>query len=325
MLYKFRRAQNSFISGFGFDYLLMKNRPGKRLIIYHGVDDVGEQKFNSRFISKDVFDQQIAYFCRHFKVVSLQDYYQCPPDPNKLTIALSFDDGYHNHLTHVLPVLERYQAPASFFVTGVMDTQEDILWADILDIITYYYESNLKIDGDIYAKDKKNNYICLESGKSLKQLCKQSDWDFKYEVIQTLKGYITKHQLESTQLYWRQLAPSDIQELSISPLVTIGSHGYYHNNLAEIDVADAESEIVKSKLFLENIIQKPINSIAFPCGSYSQDILKICHEHELHYQLADKYLSKDDINNSALCERFGVNPYIDFPDQISCILRGSYY
>ena len=72
------------------------------------------------------------------------------------------------------------------------------------------------------------------------------------------KGYISKEQLK---------------EMSRDPLITIGSHGTYHQILTEITPSDARKEINDSKLMLEDLLGKEVSYYAYSHGQYNSSIL----------------------------------------------------
>ena len=69
-----------------------------------------------------------------------------------------------------------------------------------------------------------------------------------------------------------------IKELSRSKWVTIGSHGYYHNDLSQIGMDLVRDELARSKRFLENITDKEVYALAFPYGAYSPDTVQVAKD-----------------------------------------------
>jgi peptidoglycan/xylan/chitin deacetylase (PgdA/CDA1 family) len=63
------------------------------------------------------------------------------------------------------------------------------------------------------------------------------------------------------------LTPAELRELADLPGVTIGSHGMTHIRLAECDDHTLWQELEGSRLTLEDMIGKPVTSIAYPHGS----------------------------------------------------------
>ncbi len=323
--YYARRIQFRTFEFLGLEAQLLKNTSGKRLLIYHGIDRAGDCRFNTRFISRNNFERQIAYFCEHYKLVTLDDYFRLPPDKDKLTLSITFDDGYLNNYKYALPVLEKYRVPAAFCITGIMATDTPVLWPDILDIYSYHHNADFSINGEGFYKNEKEIYASRDRKINLHHLCKLSGHRFKRKLTRKLLSLTDKKILERFSDHWMQMDAKTIRELALSPVATICSHGYYHNNFAEIELEDSIDEIHRSKLYLEDIIQKEIDGIAFPDGSYTKPLLKACSEMGLVKQLASAYLFKEDYTNPEIEWRFGINPYISFNDQIACIIKGSYY
>ena len=60
-----------------------------------------------------------------------------------------------------------------------------------------------------------------------------------------------------------------ILEMDASGLVDFGSHTIYHPSLPALADADAEEEIVDSKIALEELLGHPVRSFCYPTGAYS--------------------------------------------------------
>ena len=69
------------------------------------------------------------------------------------------------------------------------------------------------------------------------------------------------------------MSDNEIKETANSKFVEIQSHGFFHNNLGTIDINLAIKEASDSKLYLENLTQKNIDTIGFPDGSYSKEFI----------------------------------------------------
>ena len=296
---------------------------GCRILIYHGLDQQGRTDLNTRFISADYFEKQIAYFKKHFNIVSLDDVYANRLSNDKLNIAITFDDGYLNNLKYAVPILEKYDAPATFFITGIRDLDMDILWPDLVDLSTTICDKPLVLRNQVFTKNRKGE-LALE-GKTLKHIAKSKDWNYKLGLIEALKPWNSFKNDWKLADYWQQMTIEEIQELSKSPVVTIGSHGYYHNNLGDIDLENATSELKKSKAFLENLIQKEVTSIAYPDGSYTREVVQAAEDVGYKKQLGVEYLFELDKEDSRILDRFGVNPFISWNNQLNCIVKNSYW
>lgn len=301
---------------------LPKKSFGKQIIIYHGVTNNAITDINARFISTQLFEQQIAYFKKHFNVVTLEDYFNGTTHPDKLTLAITFDDGYLNNLIEALPILEKHKIPATFFITTVQQFNANILWADALDLFRYTTIKNtFEFNGIIYQKSKKE--FTSKHG-SLKQLLKQSDWKLKKQLIELVLKSNSFINNESLKPYHQLLSEKDIITLSKSHYAEIGSHALYHNCLTQITLNEAKNELVTSKTYLENLIQTEVTSFAYPDGDYNQELIKCIDSLGYKNQLVVDYIAGKDKTSKQLESRFGINPYISFNNQIQCLIDGKY-
>ncbi len=98
-------------------YPMAALRPGARILMYHRVAPglAGDQLT----VSPENFDRQMAYLARRCRVRSLS---QVADDlkhnrARQGDVAITFDDGYLDNLTHALPILKKYNLPATIFVT----------------------------------------------------------------------------------------------------------------------------------------------------------------------------------------------------------------
>lgn len=90
---------------------------GATVLAYHaiGVCNVSDDP-HSLFLSPEVFETQMAFLSRHRRVVPLDDLVRASVSPGKPAVAITFDDGYRATFEQGLPILERYELPASVFV-----------------------------------------------------------------------------------------------------------------------------------------------------------------------------------------------------------------
>src|SRR5688572_2303523 len=92
---------------------------GSRILVYHGVCRQDHLRYNTLFVTEKMIEEQFRLYKEYFNTVSLDSYWKNEYDPEKFTIALTFDDGFANNHKYVLPLLEKYELPATFFITGI--------------------------------------------------------------------------------------------------------------------------------------------------------------------------------------------------------------
>ncbi len=85
---------------------------GGRILVHHGVTPGQPASFNARFVSAHYLEAQIQFIKRHFHLASITEYLKGEVPEDRYSVVLTFDDGFKNNLEVVLPILEKYQAPA---------------------------------------------------------------------------------------------------------------------------------------------------------------------------------------------------------------------
>ena len=297
---------------------------GSRILIYHGICQQDQTRFNPIFLTHKTFEQHLKFYKKHFNVVSLDDYYQQKFSDQKFNICLTFDDGFANNYKYVLPLLEQYQIPATFFVTAIRDAGCDILWNDFLGIISKYGPDQISFKDESYRKGIHNKYISTKTGISLVERLRSGGFTEKAEMMEVLYPLTPFKNNIHEKDYWLQMTTTQIKTLSDSPFASIGAHGYFHNDLARIDINDVKTELIDSKRYLENIIQKPINSLAFPYGSYTTEVVRVAKQTGYKQLLAMDFLFNDDVKDLSMHERFTVNPFISANNQMYATVTKTY-
>lgn len=321
--YKLRLWYLTFALKLGFKNSLLKNRYGERILVFHGIDETGETKYNSRFISRLFFEKLIKHITTHYNVISLDDFYLKKFKKGTLNIAITFDDGYLNNYTYAVPVLKKYNIPACFYITTIQN-QTPYLWTDFLDLVSYYSKKKVVVfNGNTYKKNRKKEFT--HHRVSLKQTAKKLPYkkiETIYEIFKDDWSTLPIHKLND---YWQLMGVKHIKEIAEDPLFTIGSHGQTHTSLITIPIEDAKKEIFNSKEMLETICNKTINQFAFPFGYYSIALVDYCSDIGYKKILLVDYNSKAHKSNEALQNRFVINPYISLENQLVFLLKGSYF
>jgi peptidoglycan/xylan/chitin deacetylase (PgdA/CDA1 family) len=297
---------------------------GARIIVYHGVCSGNPTRFNTLFISKNNFEQHLKLYRKYFHIISLKDYYNGHFRNDRFNICLSFDDGFANNHAYVLPLLTKYNIPATFFVTAIRQAGYDILWNDFLTLGTVTGPEQLVFENELFYKRKRTGYQSATSGKTLVSVLQASGFGPKQKMIKVLQPYAVFRKSKDLEEYWLQMTKAQLHEMAASPLVSIGSHGYYHNDLSRVSAGELEAELRLSKAYLEQVTGKPVTSVAFPYGHYSPAVIEEAVRAGYDQLLATKFRFPGDTNNPALRERMAVNPFISANNQLYAIVKGHY-
>jgi len=309
---------------FGLDDAFYKSARGSRIVVYHGICQKDHMRFNRFFLTQETFESHIKLYKKHFNVVSLDDYYNERFSNEKFNICITFDDGFANNHKYVLPLLEQYQVPATFFLTAIRAAGYDILWNDFLGIVSKYGPDTLVYKDETYYKGRFDNYISKEGEISLAQKLHAVGFAEKEEMMKLLYPLVPFKTNKQEEDYWLQMTEEQIKELSASRFVNIGAHGHYHNDLGKINICDAIDELIFSKQYLESIIGKPVNSFAFPYGVYTPEVIAAAKKAGYQQLLAIDFQSAKERSEATMRERFNVDPFISANNQMYATINRRY-
>jgi peptidoglycan/xylan/chitin deacetylase (PgdA/CDA1 family) len=278
-------------------------------IMYHGVTQKNSNYFSPRHISADQFERHLKYFSKEFDVISLPEafkYLKNNYKPKRKTLTITFDDGYRNNLTTALPLLEKYNLKATIFISGVCTGEMKIraLWTDIISCLKFFHKNKI-----IELGDKKfKNFIEVESNIPLGEYLSTCEVSVLSDNIDYLiSAYNIEKEIQSLpDELWKVLNSSELRELSSSRSVEIGSHGHSHYKLANLDIATARRDLELSKILLQGVLEKEINTIAYPFGSYNKEIKDLAGKLGYNYQMAVDYIYKEDITDMRILNRHGI-------------------
>jgi peptidoglycan/xylan/chitin deacetylase (PgdA/CDA1 family) len=174
--------------------------------------------------------------------------------------AFTFDDGYADNLTHALPVMAKYDAPFTVYVTTGMVTGEiDAWWFGLAELIRRC--DRIELSG--------KRFDCANSAAKQRAFLEiETRVHADYSTLPTVKALIRAHGIDWLPLARREgLMRDALRQLARHPLVTIGGHTTTHINLAQAPADVVEREMGDNRTFLEDIIQDPVMHFAYPFGN----------------------------------------------------------
>lgn len=177
-------------------------------------------------------------------------------DTDKL-VALTFDDGYSDNFEFALPSLQKFKATATFFPLVNPCKDNSVLPLDI------YYQC---VDEMELTEEERNNFI---SGDTKKQFY----WSEPEQQKEFLKTIFQKLPTQNRVSYLR---PDQIKLLSDNGF-EIGSHSLTHSLFTAEYMNESKIifELKQSKIYLEGITGKPVNSFCFPSGYYNGKTIEL--------------------------------------------------
>jgi peptidoglycan/xylan/chitin deacetylase (PgdA/CDA1 family) len=232
-------------------------------------------------LSRRALDRTLRILSRYYQFVSLDDAVamlagRIPIRPNSL--VLTFDDGYRNNLTHALPILDRYNAPATIFVATGHVNQRKPFWFDRLDYILQHAavdRRRVQVGQTTLVLRGCDRDALRASYKQLRDAAKELDRR-DHEMLQEMEGLAAMLERESGHKLQEIFADDDWsgvltwQEMQkTAGNVLFGSHTVDHVRLALEDDEIVRDQLVHSKQALEEHLGKPCHYFCYPNGSVS--------------------------------------------------------
>jgi len=201
-------------------------------------------------------------------------------------VALTFDDGYADNLHAAIPLLERFDIPAAFFITtGGIDSGREFWWGELEQLILgdsapsqisfaagdVFYNWNTKTGettgtvGDPQPWWPAGDSAAMRVYRSchhILQSLQDADRAAAMHSLANDSGRVRGERESHRRLNW-----DEVMELSRHKLAEIGAHTVTHPKLSAFSRARQEFEITQSTADLEERIGRPVASFAYPFGS----------------------------------------------------------
>jgi peptidoglycan/xylan/chitin deacetylase (PgdA/CDA1 family) len=218
-------------------------------------------------------------------------------------VVITFDDGYADNLHNARPLLEKYEVPATVFVTTGGIEQDREFWWDELDRLllqpgTLPDSLELKLNGSYHQWElgKAAQYSEIDCQHcrhwnalqdnfptprhflyySLYQLLYPLPTDKRQEVLDELRKWAKSE--PGGRPTHRSLTNKELLTLDKGELIEIGAHTVTHPFLSKVPEALQRDEIQQSKDYLEKILGHTVMSFSYPNGDYTEDTISIVQE-----------------------------------------------
>lgn len=221
-------------------------------------DDCGELR------ATDLYDR-LAYLRRTREVVSLAeglDWLQRPSRGARLAVV-TFDDGYRDNLTHLLPVLEAAHAPATVFVATAPVVNGGCMWFDLARCALRRAGSKpLRLSWAPAALQAQQLSAYADKVMDYLQRCEPAIREERLrELLQ--RAPAAEPPVEHRHAV---LSAQELQTFASHPLITIGAHTHSHTVLSACDDGRALQELQYNLDYLRRFTGADMRFFAYPRG-----------------------------------------------------------
>ena len=244
--------------------LLRKIRGAARILCYHRVNDDKDPFFPA--VSTQLFEQQMRFLSRYYKVVSLESLLQhvfneCLED----VVAVTFDDGYRDNYENAFPILQRYGLPATVFLTtGSIDDCEPLWFERLASALKAtareYVDLEIDIPRRLWLRTVAER---LQANSQVFSLLRGLEDRTRQRVLDRLFSELTcppDATRRGKMLSW------DLIRSMCRHGIDFGGHTVTHPFLSKLNFEQATWEVSESKRRIESELQRQVHYFAYPNG-----------------------------------------------------------
>lgn len=238
----------------------------------------------------EMFDMQLTFLKKHFNVINfrdLEEIHQLKEDIPPSSLILTFDDGYADNYSHMLPILKSHDLTATVFLTTHYIDTGELFWVDRLAYkINNMPEGRLELLDGTQAYEVKNTNR-EEVRRQIGQLCSSLTFRQHFQLLDEIYNLVDVEPTEEEYELARPMSWDEVIELDKSG-VEIGTHTVMHGFLDRMTRDEIKIELLDSKETITKRLQKEAITICYPAGKYNDNVISMAHQ--CNYKYGCSYL-----------------------------------
>jgi len=250
-----------------FTAFRLANRHKALILTYHRFSEDGHDGTTSA----RALAEQLEYLSGHYQLVNLttlinhlESQYPLPAG----LAAITIDDGYRDAYDVALPVLRRYDAPATLFAVTRFVDGDDWLWTDKVEYALLHSRA-VRFEGAInhqpFHFELKNRALRLRAAERLKAHLKTVSEARKQSNLATIAELLDVELPERAPQAYAALTWDQVRELEAND-IEVASHTVTHPILTQVSDEQLERELVESKYRMEAELGHTVDLFCYPNG-----------------------------------------------------------
>ncbi|MFL1515463.1 polysaccharide deacetylase family protein [Pseudomonas prosekii] len=264
---------------------------------------------NELCVGPKAFEHLLAWLKKHFDCVPLMDILQPGTQRSERPkVTLTFDDGWRDNDINAFPLLQKYQVPASIFLsTDFIGSRQRFWWESIGETLWGSY-------GEIARHHLIESL--LQVGRALPVLLDDLDVERRsltlLHYLQSLKSlspddlnrltYECPDESMPQALDWQQ-----VRALEASGLVRFGPHGASHAILTGLSDRRLDEELSRSREALLAGCNRPLPVYCYPNGDHDARVRQHVAGHDFPFALGTGTGIYRGASDPLALPRFGVS------------------
>lgn len=264
--------------------LMLFRKRGTVILLYHSISpDSDTCIIADNKVSPENFEKQMRYIAKRKKVISLATFLDCigKNKQPKDRIVITFDDGYRDNCEIAVPILKKYDLPATFFIaTGLIDGASVFDKLNHLVMTTKRDKITISLDNgvnkEISLMNSEDRYAFVKNAiYLLENMAHERQLDFLKSISQLHGDTFNFEQYNpKVMMSWEEC-----EMMSTYNDISFGVHTVSHANLAKLSLEEAKEEITISREELEAHIERQVAFFSYPHSKGSDSsIVKILRQ-----------------------------------------------
>ncbi len=224
------------------------------------------------------FEKCIKFISKNYEVVLIEELVQSNNYNSKKKYAtILFDDGYKDNIEYAVPILDKYNCKASFYVVTNSIDNNVVTWTHVLEHSFQHTNiSNIDLQFDFLPESLKvtkldTNQQRVNYINKLKPFTKTIPHEQRLKILETVANTYTDITLPNLMMNW-----DDVKELKKAGHY-IGSHTVNHSMLGTMtNTDDILFELTASGNRIKEMLGYFPLSISYPVGSYNSTTIECC-------------------------------------------------
>lgn len=294
------------------------------ILLYHRVASASVDSFRLS-VTPDHFAQQLEVVRTLGHPIGLRELDRALIDGSvpRRSVCITFDDGYADNLEQAKPLLERFDVTATVFVaSGYLGSERGFWWDELENALLR--AENLPSSLSLTVRGSTRSWVLSETARrddpvAGRELCtavadgietdlRRDAFRSLYQLLLAMPSDERQSALDDIRAWMgerpRQAAPrvlsaADLLDLVDGGLIEVGAHTVTHPCLPGLTSHRQREEIRESRRYLEDVLERPVTSFAYPHGAYSEETISLVKEagferacstiHDVAWQGSDRH------------------------------------
>ncbi|QJX47655.1 polysaccharide deacetylase family protein [Hymenobacter taeanensis] len=269
--------------------------PRAAVLMYHRIG-YSESDAWQLTVNPDFFEQHLQTLKNNYKVLSLDTLikkHKYNTLPHR-SIAITFDDGYIDNYTIALPLLSKYNLPATFFIpTGSINDQKEFWWDELEYIflnkpqlpqfftaLTISSSQSFDLENETFLSTEIKQRHHVWNGNQPPATRRAALYIMVWKALKEMSHADRENALARIKQWAGLQQPNYRSEYTTGDtrlmlqaadtgLITIGGHTVTHPALSGLSLEEQYAEIALGKSALEQVLSRPVQHFAYPYGDTS--------------------------------------------------------